>query len=172
MKRAALLALIGCAHPAIVEAPVDVVIPPIVTDATIHGDTRWDPVLERPIAEACTGALYLLTRGRARVPIVWDATPETFMGISEAREPMLLRTPWWLAPVEVGGATPDRTIRVVPEHCPSLRACMCHELGHFVGLQHLPPGARGVMSARNPEEHFTAADRAECERIGLCGTEK
>lgn len=42
---------------------------------------------------------------------------------------------------------------------------VAHELGHFLGLGHVP---HGVMQEYGSEVEFSAWDRAECSRAGVC----
>lgn len=55
----------------------------------------------------------------------------------------------------------DRTVRV-----------MMHELGHSIGFVHLESGVDGIMAKDVTAQDWTDADRLECERVSVCGTEK
>ena len=54
----------------------------------------------------------------------------------------------------------------MPDTCTDLPACAMHEVGHMLGLQHVPYAGQ-VMSARNPSHVSGAADYHECVRVGV-----
>lgn len=167
MKRALLaLAAAACAREA--DVPISAFSPPelrpLVVDRTIHGDTRFEP-LERELAERACLAWGRFSAGRIRLAIVWDYSETNFLAIAD--EPHMVRMSAAASPPRVAGVVLEQEIRIVPGNAPELYPVILHELGHFVGLEHVP-STRAVMAPRNPAWLFTADDRAECQRVGLC----
>lgn len=161
-----LLALAACVPTVADEPAVPEMAPIRMVDAVIHGDTRFDP-LERIIVADSLEAWRRFTDGRARISIVWDFDGSSLDRLALAGEPILSRMPAWVPPGNEAGAVDAGIIYVVADKCPSLRACVLHELGHYLGMQHVTfHGA--VMAAHNPGDAFTTADRYECALRGLC----
>ena len=137
-----------------------------------HGDTRFD-AQERSLVEVACAAWSDFTGGRALLEVVWDYGESNYLQLAAAAEPRIKRTPWWYASPNEGGIVNQiggDEVRLVPQNCPVLHACAMHELGHILGLSHVAD-ADAVMSATlrtRRARKFTAADRAECARVGLC----
>lgn len=53
-------------------------------------------------------------------------------------------------------------------YMPCFEALVMHEMGHLLGLGHLPEGQEGIMRAAAGALDFTASDRAECVAAGVC----
>ncbi len=154
----AVMAFVGCAYPAVPEAPRR------TADVTVHGDTRFLP-RERLIAETKAHELEALTDGRARVTFLWDYDEENFLRLSS--QPHMLRVPRDFTRNGVVGTFKGGEIGIAADVCRDLGACILHELGHLVGMDDVPD-ANAAMSLVNAAPHFGAADRAECIRVGLC----
>jgi hypothetical protein len=155
------LACVGC----VPAAPPVTEMEPAAVDALFHGDTRFDR-RERQVFESKLEAFRVFTEGRVRLGVTWDLDEENYMGIVLSGAYTVLRSPATYAGKH-GGKTEARMIRLVPDVCMDFGACALHELGHFVGFEHVKvPGS--VMSEKNPGAVFTVADRAQCVQLGLC----
>ncbi len=55
-----------------------------------------------------------------------------------------------------------------PPEASCFESVAMHEMGHALGMAHLPDGQQGIMRAGLGAWDFTEADRLECLRIGLC----
>lgn len=88
----------------------------------------------------------------------------------------------WAPPTEAGlydPATGDVTIVVdLMPSCvdapawagPCLGPLLLHELGHGMGVGHLPAGESGIMNAHTMSSFWSAADRRACVTAGACET--
>ena len=47
-------------------------------------------------------------------------------------------------------------------------ALVMHEMGHLLGLDHLPAGASGIMQPAGAALDFSEADRNACRAAGIC----
>lgn len=137
-----------------------------VTASLIHGDTRFH-ASERQTAIVAAKRIAELTGGRFKISFTWDFDETSLLSLAE--EPHMIRVPKELAPAHCGGDATD-AIRIVPETCTDLLACMMHEIAHYVlGMQHPEYSApHSVMRPKNPGHVWTATDRAECRRVGAC----
>lgn len=71
--------------------------------------------------------------------------------------------------VAVDRAQLAATCAATPDPSACRQAIFAHELGHAVGLVHLPAGEHGIMSDGHLMAYdFTGADRAMCKREGVC----
>jgi len=157
--------VVGCAPTRYVEAPMTDVIREDAVVHVIHGDTRYLPTERAAWIEAAKRTAEL-TDGRARAYFVFDLDETRYMMLAE--EPHAIRTPAWMATDRTAGDSTD-ALRVVPEKCPDLLACMMHELAHHFGMGHPDYQApHSVMNEKNPGHVWTHTDRAECRTVGLC----
>lgn len=132
-----------------------------VVSRTLHGDKRC-PEHSRAAVDAACATYWQVTTGRARLRVVWDVNDVSIMQLAE--EPLVLCVD--SLPPHIGGRTDGDIVRLAPLACPDEYACALHEIGHYLGLQHLPHG-HGVMAARNPSRFFSPGDLAELHRVGL-----
>lgn len=134
-----------------------------VDERVIHGDTRCKPDA-RAAAESGLLRWQSFTRGRVHLSVRWDLDDTNYL---EAHPALFCLAPS-PATANMGGRTERDVIWWVPEHCSTYKdACIMHEVGHMLGLQHVAvPGQ--VMSPVNPARVFGAADNRECERVGVC----
>jgi len=153
--------LVGCAAIALPE-------PAVTTtpsyDRVLHADTRATPPQRQDI-ERGLAAFGPFTGGRVRITARWDLDDTTYLDLP----------PPWLhlrsrsdETSNYGGVVDGQLIILVPETCPDLQACMMHETGHLLGLDHFDRIDGQVMSAHNPSRVFGVADRRECIRVGVC----
>ena len=132
-------------------------------ERVIHGDSHFSAE-ERAAFERTLGAWAGFTRGAVRLSVRWDLTDMTYMDLPP---PLLYRV--WASPEtgNMGGRTEGELIWWVPDTCTDLQACAMHEVGHMLGLQHVPYAGH-VMSPKNPVHVFGPADFRECVRVGVC----
>jgi hypothetical protein len=134
-----------------------------VDERIIHGDTQFT-VPERRAAEHACAMWSTWTKGRVRLSIRWDLDDMTYMDLP----PPLLYRVWQTAETgTMGGRTQGDLIWWVPDACPDLDACVAHEIGHMLGLQHVASAGQ-VMSPRNASHVFGVEDYRECVRVGVC----
>lgn len=134
-----------------------------VDERVIHGDTQFTPA-ERTAAERACLAWGAFTHGRVHLVIRWDMTDMTYMDLPP---PLLYRVTPSPATGDYGGRTQGQLIWWVPDTCIDLQACVEHEFGHMLGLEHVAEAGQ-VMSAHNPARVFGVADARECLRVGVC----
>jgi hypothetical protein len=134
-----------------------------VVSRTLHGDTRC-PEHTRAAVDAATVGYYRMTDGRARLRVVWDLDAASLMAF--ANDPLVLCVE---RPPHQGGKTNGDVVAISPVACVDEYACALHELGHYLGLQHLRYG-HGIMSATNPARSPSDGDFAELVRVGLYST--
>jgi len=132
-----------------------------IVSRTLHGDTRC-PEHARIAFAAALGTYASVTDGRARLQVRWDLDNASLMTLST--EPIVLCVD--TLPPHAGGKTDGDVIKLAPLACPDEYACALHEIGHYLGMQHLEHG-HGVMAERNPSRSFSDADFVELFRLGL-----
>lgn len=145
---------------------------------TLHGDTRLTQE-ERWIVEHACAEWRRFTRGRVRIAVTWDLDEAAVMRALAL--PRLVRAEPWQAATEmaqahtqnmdpVAGWTvegPPVVVHLVMRNAPELYPVVLHELGHVAGLGHVE-AVRAVMMPGAQGWTFTAADEAECARVGVC----
>jgi hypothetical protein len=145
---------------------------------TLHGDTRLSQE-ERWIVEHACAEWRRFTRGRVRIAVTWDLDEDAV--IRSLWLPRLVRAEPWQAGTSmaqahaqtmdpVAGYTvagPPVVVHLVMRNAPELYPVVLHELGHVAGLEHVD-AVRAVMLPGGGGWTFTAADEAECERVGVC----
>lgn len=156
------LALAGCAYAEDRVHDVGTVLAPS-DERTIHGDTQFAPH-ERDAFQRGLLAYQGFTRGRVRISVRWDLDSMTYMDLEP---PILYRVSQSPETANMGGRTEGDLIWWVPDACNDLQACAMHEVGHMLGMQHVPYAGQ-VMSPVNPAHTFGAADYRECVRVGVC----
>jgi hypothetical protein len=154
---------IGCAYYEDRVTDVGKILSP-VDERVIHGDTQFSPA-ERAAAERACYEWATFTRGLHRLTIRWDLDDTNYLTLPAPRLYRVNPTP------ETGsaGGRVDATDNIwwVPDRCTDIQACIMHELGHVLGLQHVAQSHQ-VMSAVNPAHTFGLADHDECVRVGAC----
>lgn len=134
---------------------------PAVVSRMFHGDTRCSE-RTRIVFETACSTYRVVTDARARLYVTWDVNDKTLMGL--INESLVVCTD--ALPAHIGGSVSGDIIRLPVTACPDEYACALHEIGHYLGLQHLKYG-HGVMAERNPARSFSPGDYMELQRVGL-----
>lgn len=153
--------------------PPSVTARPRLQSTFIHGDVRFDAG-ERALVERALGDLTTFTGGKLRLSVIWDWREDNFE-LFEPLPHLVKRSPKTPKVQDVDDHTHGRTlafvdgseIAIVTERTQPRYAIILHELGHFVGLEHVD-ATLAVMAPVPTSTTFTSADRAECIRIKLC----
>lgn len=152
----------GCVRDAYVSEPSEHY--ESVVSRTIHGDTRFSKS-ERALIQSAAAAWGIFTHGRAKLTFVWDLDDESLQDLAD--RPMIVRSNKAARVPDCGGNVDGDVMRIVPAVCPDTYACTLHEMGHYLGIGHVPY-PHSVMSARGQVRQFSSADREACVGVGLC----